>query len=628
MCGILGEWRPGDAVEIAEKFSAGLAQLGHRGPDDRGQLVERREHGTLVLGHTRLAIIDLSKAGHQPMQSPDGRYLLVYNGELYNYRELRTELAALGQHFSTDSDSEVLLAAWIRWGASGLRRFIGMFAFVVYDRTAGTLTAARDAFGIKPFFHAVDGEGFLFGSELPALLAIRRTPPQLNRQRAHDYLIHGVQDAAQESFVDGVVHLPPAHLLRLELRPGARPVVERWWWPRISETSIGFASAQEAVREQFLQNVRLHLRSDVALGAALSGGVDSSALVCAMRYLEPDLPIDTFSFVADDARLSEERWIDIVNDHVGARPHKIHVQPGDLEADLPDLIRTQGEPFCTTSMYAQYRVFRAARENDVTVVLEGQGADELLGGYDGYPGQRMLSMLERGRIGELRRFATRWRAWPGRGERSAWRALLGQLLPDALYQRGLAFAGVQTSPAWLDLAALRRDGASLRPHRVPRTRDGHGRRLAEVLALALTDTYLPSLLRYGDRNSMRFSVENRVPFLTIPLAELMLSLPESFLVSPGGETKHVFRAALRGIVPDAILDRRDKVGFETPMRSWLGGMAPTIRSLLRQSPVLPFLTPAEMVAALDTNLAGHGGNDAQLWRMINLCWWSRMFEAG
>lgn len=628
MCGILGEWRPGDTADIEPRFAAGLARLRHRGPDDCGQLVDRRAQGTLVLAHTRLSIIDLSSGGHQPMRSHDGRYLIVFNGELYNYRELRAELVSAGVSFVTGSDTEVLLAAWIHWGAAALRRFIGMFAFVVYDHSAGTLTAVRDAFGIKPFFHAVDGEGFLFGSELPALLAIRRAAPELNRQRAHDYLIHGIQDAAQDSFVTGVSHLPPAHLLRLELRPGARPVVERWWWPRIGEAAVSFASAQEAVREQFLQNVRLHLRSDVRVGAALSGGIDSSALVCAMRHVGPDLPIDTFSFIADDARLSEDRWIDIVNEHVGARAHKVHVRPGDLEADLPDLIRAQGEPFCTTSMYAQYRVFRAARENGVTVVLEGQGADELLGGYDGYPGQRMLSLLERGRFGDLRQFATQWRAWPGRRERSAWRALVGQLLPDSLYQRGLALAGVQTSPTWLDLEALRRDGTSLRPHRVRRTPDGRGRRLAEVLAQALTDTYLPSLLRYGDRNAMRFSVENRVPFLTIPLAELLLSLPESYLVSPAGETKHVFRTALRGIVPDAILDRRDKIGFETPMRRWLDGMAPTIRTLLQGSTQFPFLAAGDMVAALDANLAGEGGNDAQVWRMINLCWWARMFEAG
>jgi asparagine synthase (glutamine-hydrolysing) len=624
MCGILGEWRPGVTADVDARFADGLARLAHRGPDDRGQFVERREQGTLVLAHTRLSIIDLSSGGHQPMVSRDGRHHIVYNGELFNYRELRTELAAAGDVFTTDSDTEVLLAAWIRWGAAGLRRFVGMFAFVVYDRAAGTLTAVRDAFGIKPFFHAVDGDGFLFGSEMPALLAIRRAPRRLDRQRAHDYLLHGVQDEAPASFVEGVRHLPPAHLLRLDLRAGSRPAVERWWTPRIAETPRAFDAARDAVREQFLENVRLHLRSDVRVGAALSGGIDSSALVCAMRHVEPQLPIDTFSFIADDPRLSEEKWIDVVNAHVGARAHKVRVGAAELERDMADLLAAQGEPFCTTSMYAQYRVFRAAREAGVTVVLEGQGADELLGGYDGYPGQRMLSLLERGRLFDLPRFAARWRSWPGR-HGSAWRALVGQLLPDALYARGLAFAGVETRPGWLDRAALRREGAHLRPVRVRRSPDARGRRLAEVLSQSLGGTYLPSLLRYGDRNAMRFSVENRVPFLTIPFAELMLSMPESFLVSPAGETKHVFRAAMRGIVPDAILDRRDKIGFETPMRAWLAGMAPAIRELLRGSSRFGFLAPDAMVATLDANVAGQARGDSQTWRMINLCWWSRLY---
>lgn len=625
MCGILGEWRAGEIPDVQSRFAGGLARLAHRGPDDRGQYVDRRADGTLVLAHTRLSIIDLSSAGHQPMVSADGRYHLVFNGELYNYRELRAELRAGGVAFSGESDSEVLLAAWIRWGAAGLRRFIGMFAFVVYDRVGGTLTAVRDAFGIKPFFHATDGDGFLFASEMPAMLAIRRAPARLDRQRAHDYLLHGVQDAAPESFVAGVEHLPPAHLLRLELRPGARPVVERWWTPRIAETPVSFDTARDAVRELFLDNVKLHLRSDVRVGAALSGGIDSSALVCAMRHVEPQMPIDTFSFVADDPRLSEEKWIDLVNERVGARAHKVRVRASDLEADLPDLIRVQGEPFCTTSMYAQYRVFQAARAANVTVVLEGQGADELLGGYDGYPGQRMLSLLERGHLAELGRFAARWREWPGRGG-SAWRALIGQLLPDALYRRGLAFAGVDTAPPWLDRDALRGEGASLRPVRVRRSPHGRGRRLAEVLSQSLAGTYLPSLLRYGDRNAMRFSVENRVPFLTIPFAELMLSMPEPYLVSPAGETKHLFRAAMRGIVPDEILDRRDKVGFETPMRSWLAGLAPTIRNMLAQSTRFPFLSPADMRDTLDATIADRGRADAQAWRMINLCWWAQMYE--
>jgi asparagine synthase (glutamine-hydrolysing) len=625
MCGVLGCWVPGVSPDLESRLGRGLGLLAHRGPDDRGVTIERSGDGILALGHTRLSIIDLSVGGHQPMQSHDGRHVIVYNGELYNYRELRAELAASGERFATDSDTEVLLAAWRRWGTACLRRLIGMFAFVVHDRDASTLTCVRDAFGIKPLFYARDGESFVFGSEMPAVLAIRNVAPGLDPQRAHDYLVHAIQDAGGDSFVADVHHLPPAHLLQLQLRAGARASVERWWRPSVEERPISFAAATEAVRETFLTGVRLHLRSDVPVGAALSGGIDSASLVSAMRHVEPGLPIHTFSFIADDPRLSEERWVDVVNEHVGARPHKVRVAPGDLARDLQDVVRAQGEPFCTTSMYAQYRVFRAAREQGVIVVLEGQGADELLGGYDGYPGQRMLSLLERGRLDELFAFARGWRNWPGRESRSAWRALAGQLLPDSLYRRALVRVGIDTAPDWLDVGALQRRGASTRPHRVPRSPASRGRRLAEVLAHALTDTYLPSLLRYGDRNAMRFSIENRVPFLTLPMAELMLSLPESFLVSREGRTKHVFREAMRGIVPDAILDRRDKIGFETPMRTWLSGMAPAIAQMLRETVQFDFLNTDRMVSAFQANMAGVRGGDAETWRMVNLCWWSRAY---
>src|SRR5690606_28349805 len=368
MCGIAGGWWK-EAGQLEARLAGALEKIRYRGPDDRGYELYPMGDSVVALGHTRLSILDLSSAGHQPMLSADKRFSIVFNGEIYNYRELRTELQGLGHCFVSDSDTEVLLAAWMQWGQACLVRLIGMFAFVVLDRQAGTLTCVRDAFGIKPFFYAAQGGGeFYFASEMPALKELLPGKPTLDWQRAYDYLVHGDYDSGTGTFFEGIRHLLPGHLFIVDLKGERVAEPERWWAPRIVErTDLSFASATELVREQFLQNIRLHLRSDVPLGAALSGGIDSSAVVCAMRHVEPDLPIHTFSYIAAGSEMSEEVWVDRINAHVGAVPHKISVGSDELVRDLDSMILAQGEPFGSTSIYAQYRVFQLARESGVTV---------------------------------------------------------------------------------------------------------------------------------------------------------------------------------------------------------------------------------------------------------------------
>jgi asparagine synthase (glutamine-hydrolysing) len=341
-----------------------------------------------------------------------------------------------------------------------------------------------------------------------------------------------------------------------------------------------------------------------------------------MRHLEPEMPIHTFSYISSDPAFSEERWVDIVNAHVGAEAHKVYVTPADLAKDLPDLIRTQGEPFGSTNMYAQYRVFQKAREDGVTVVLEGQGADELLAGYHGYAGQRMRSLLETKDLRGMVTFAHNWKRWPGREKGAPWRALVGQLIPDTVYRAALRFIGIDPLPEWMNREALERESISTRPVRLRRSADGKGRRVAEVLSLALTEGGLPSLLRYGDRNAMRFSVENRVPFLTLPLAEFLLHLPEQYLISAKGETKSVFRAAMRGIMPDAIVDRRDKIGFDTPMKNWLLPMIKTIMEQIERTRQPAFLSGDRINVYLAEAVHDSKPLNWQIWRLVNLYWWS------
>ncbi|WP_332744065.1 asparagine synthase (glutamine-hydrolyzing), partial [Hydrogenophaga sp.] len=355
MCGIAGAFRRGRAGDPGP-MAAALEAMARRGPNDRGTEVLSTPQGDLVFGHTRLSVIDLSAGGHQPMHAAGGRLSVVFNGEIYNYRELRTELQAGGAAFHTESDTEVLLQAWLRWGEACLPRLTGMFAFALYDRAHDTLTCVRDPFGIKPFFYGWDESGFVFASELPAMKALRGGAVSLNLQRAYDYLVHGDYDTTEESFLQGVFHLMPGHLLRVKASQAPSDPV-RWWQPKVAPVQkLSFEQAAEALREKLLHSVRLQLRSDVALGAALSGGLDSSTIVCAMRHVEPGLPIHTFSYVARGSAVSEEKWVDRINAHVGAIGHKVEVAPDELARDLEDMIVSQGEPFGSTSIYAQYRV--------------------------------------------------------------------------------------------------------------------------------------------------------------------------------------------------------------------------------------------------------------------------------
>ncbi|MEM7145296.1 MAG: asparagine synthase (glutamine-hydrolyzing) [Verrucomicrobiota bacterium] len=626
MCGIVGAYWRAEPGDFEDRLRAGIDALHHRGPDDRGDELIRLETGLLGLGHTRLSILDLSEAGHQPMVDEKSGNVIVFNGEIYNYRELGRELGELGCEFRSTSDTEVLLKAWSIWGRSCVSRLVGMFAFAVYDRAAGSLTLVRDGFGIKPLYYSSVSEGLVFASEQEALLKVRGGRRLVDLQRSYEYLLYGEVSVGERTFIEGVKRLLPGHMVTYQLGSGVLEESERWWRPSIEEDrEIGYGEAVEETRARFLDNIRLHLRSDVPVSVALSGGVDSSATVCAMRQVEPDIPIHTFSYIAEGSTVSEEKWVDEVNGKVGAIPHKVVATGGDLENDLSELVVSQGEPFVSTSVYAQYLVFQKVNECGFKVILDGQGADELLAGYYGYPEHRIASLLERGRIGAAVSFFRHWKGWPGRWEGQAWKGPVGAAMPvwlDGVVHR-LRHGSIH--PRWLRLELMRDRGVKFRRESHGVWSGERGRRLAARLENALTVYGLPTLLGYEDRNSMRVSVESRVPFLTTSFADFLLSLPEEYLISPEGETKRVFRSAMRGIVPDSILDRRDKIGFATPEKEWFVGMEGTIRGWLREGEEVPFLEGREMMEGFDRVLDGRSGNTLQLWRWINFVRWYQGF---
>ena len=626
MCGLIGAFWSSQTNPPVDRFNGALSSLVHRGPDDKGTefLKMTNGKGVLGLGHRRLSIIDLTSSGRQPMQSSDGRYTMVFNGEIYNYRELREELISHGFQFTSNSDTEVLLSAWSYWSEDCLARLKGMFAFAVFDKEKQTLFCARDCFGIKPFYYSLNEKGFFFASELPALSLLLDGKSQLNLQRAYDYLVFDGYDDHESTFTEGIKQLMPAHSLSIDLNSvQLSPELSSWWKPRIAERlNLTFNSAAEQLREMFLQNIRLHLRSDVKVGANLSGGLDSASLVCSMRYLEPEMPLHTFSYVARGSSVNEEPWVDKVNRHTNAIAHKVTISSEEFEEDLDEMIRIQGEPFGSTSLYAQYRVFRMAKENDITVTLDGQGADEMLAGYHGYPQARLLSLLESKDFDTLFHFLKEWPKWPGRSRRKIYSNLFELLLPSSMSSHLKKIRGWESQPKWIDVTSLRDQGVELRESNqyVPQS-DGFGRRLPDHLRFALTKHKLIHLLRVLDRNSMHWSIESRVPFLTYDISEFLLSLPEDYLLSSDGQTKRIFRAAMRDIVPTEILERKDKVGFATPEKEWLFFSKKKVMSWLDSLHSVSFLKEEICRSLVSDILNGTKPFSWQAWRLVNFAQW-------
>ncbi|CAM4361912.1 asparagine synthase (glutamine-hydrolyzing) [Acinetobacter pragensis] len=619
MCGFVGSVS-NNSIEAG--IQSALEIIRHRGPDANKYVIYKQKSKYVAFAHARLSIIDLSNAAIQPFESQCNQYSIIFNGEIYNYQEIRDELKCLGFTFYTDSDTEVLLAAWQQWGLEVLRRLIGMFAFAVLDKVTNKVTLVRDAFGIKPFFYNFDNDDLFFGSDIRAVTALIGKKSQPNLQKAYDYLVHGDYDSSEQSFIEGIKHLPPGHWFEYDLITGTitQPIV--WWKPDLSKTSnLSFQDAAQRTRELFLDSIKYHLRSDVPLGAALSGGVDSSAVVCAMRTLDSTAEIHTFSYIADDEKLTEEKWVDGVTKYTNATAHKVYSSSKDMQTNLDHMLLMQGEPFGGTSIYAQYRVFKLAKEKGITVTLDGQGADELLAGYSGYPGYRLLSLIEKGDFLEAHQFAKKWAKWPGRSYGLAWKYLARIVLPDAWYASVRKNMGRDFYPKWLNIDFLKQRDIYFSENRPIQEKVNKGKRVREALSHALQGRGLPSLLRHGDRNSMAFSIESRVPFLSLPLVEFLLSLPEHYLISNEGETKHVFREAMRGIVPDSHLDRKDKIGFATPESEWLLGMATEIRRWIEETPEIDFIDKTEIIKEFNEVVDGKRKFDLKVWRWVNYLRW-------
>ncbi|PYQ45092.1 MAG: asparagine synthase (glutamine-hydrolyzing) [Acidobacteria bacterium] len=645
MCGIAGVVAPSAA--LLRPLPAMLAALRHRGPDDEGYVIvesgsrRARAHrgrdtvdglryppfpaelpagADLGLGHRRLAILDLSSAGHGPMPSADGHRWITYNGEIYNYLELREELKGLGHSFASATDTEVILAAWQEWGPECLPRFNGMWAFALYDGKRNVLFCARDRFGVKPLHYHAAGGLFAFASEIKGLLAHPAVPRRPRESALHAFLVAGALHEDAETFYGGIHTLAAGHHLTLDL-PSRSLEIHRWYTlPDVPERP----EAAREIGDLLADSVRLRLRSDVDVGTCLSGGLDSSSIVAlSARLREGNRGRRSFSIVYADPGLDESVHIDTVVSATGVEPGRSTPTSADLLRDLPALVRHQDEPFPSASVYSQWRVMALAREARVPVLLDGQGADEVLAGYHYHYGPYLAGVAARRGVAAALREAARARRATGR----PWSFFLGLLayhsvpLPAAV--RALAVRAQASQgrvPPELMTRELRAHGRASSERHQPRTD------LRCELRAGLGSTSLPPLLRYEDRNSMAFSVEARTPFLDYRLVERAAALPDSELIHDGW-TKAVLREAMKGIVPDSVRCRRDKLGFATPERRWLREIAPEVRAWLGSASRLRDRLDGDALrswlAGSDTELSRRPG----LWRLVSAELWLRGLES-
>lgn len=614
--------------------------IAHRGPDGEGWKVFQSPAGPLALGHRRLAIIDLDERSSQPMAAEDERYWIVFNGEIYNFVELREELEAKGHSFRTTSDTEVLLRAFVHYGEEMLSRLVGMYAFVIYDRVEEQIFAARDRFGIKPLFYHASEKGVAFASELKQLIELPTFKRSINLTRAYDFLASGITDHMAETLFADAMNVRPGHYVKLNLhswKPQQGVAPARYYClPPPSGRQYSQKEAADRFRELFYDSVKLHMRSDVRVGSCLSGGLDSSSIVMVMAEMmksqDVNEPVHTVSACFPNKEVDEKPYMEVINKAAGAHPHYIYPKPEDVIAKSDQITWHQDEPFGSTSIYAQWCVFEEARENGIKVMLDGQGADEQLAGYHSSFGFRYAQLMKERAWAEFARTVVERRMYHGLSIRKQLTSNLGAKMSPSMLK--LLKTKEAQPPAYIDWLSGGRIGGHMPPtgsafnEALAQDQLGPVESIAD-LCVAFQSTNLPMLLRYEDRNSMAHSIEARVPFVDHRLIEFNIDLGSQHKIV-GGDTKVVLRKGLKDILPRKVALRRDKLGFATPEQAWFRGpLKDTVRDMMEDTLERhPGLIDADNARKLrDEMLDGRRPLDFTIWRIINFGTWSRVFDA-
>jgi asparagine synthase (glutamine-hydrolysing) len=583
MCGISGiinrrnEPVPSGLIERITDLVA------HRGPDGKGYFTGP----FFAFGHRRLSILDLSNHGHQPMRYRD-RYCIIFNGEIYNYLELRGELGRLGYEFHSGTDTEVIVAAYAAWGRECCRRFNGMWAFAIHDALQHTIFFSRDRFGVKPLYYSETAEHFVFGSELKQLLAMQDSP-RVNRRVLVESLLTSFDEAGPETFFDGVRSFPQGHAGLYDLDTH-RFTLERYYQLAVDPELSRLTEVEAVAKLQtlFEDAVRIRLRSDVRVGTCLSGGLDSSATSAVGSRLYHASASERFLGIharSIDAERDESAFARIAATHSDIDLHVVEPSIADFASNMDELIDTQEEPFGSPSMFMGWHVFRRAKELGCRVMLNGQGGDEVLLGYERYFSAFLRSLSPKRFLAEA----------------------IAQSRHSKLSLRDVLLYNLYFTNAALRIRQLKR-----RSFLLPRVKDAFDfevvrsstrsfRDLESLQLLEISRLQLPHLLRYEDRNSMRHSVETRLPFLDYRVVELAVSLPAQHKIHDGW-TKYALRKAMDGQLPAEIVWRKDKMGFEAPERTWLASVRDRMKCEIAGSAILGQITRRDLLLQRFENL--------------------------
>ena len=534
----------------------------HRGPDDEGSFYA----GPVGMGFRRLSILDISPSGHQPMSSED--LTIVFNGEIYNYVELRAELQTLGYRFRSTGDTEVLLKAYREWGPECVKRLNGMWAFVIYDHRDRTLFGSRDRFGMKPLYICRLANHLLLASEIKAIRASGLYQDATNPRVAAAYLLEDRLDETSETFYSGIESIPAAHAFAVRPDGG----LKQWrYWSLDEQGETAIADPARAFAELFEDAVRLHMRSDVPVAVNLSGGLDSTSIICASaRVRKTEGARDALlAFCYQAPEFDERRYIEDTVRQTGARLVNLSTSAHALWDDLAKMLWYQDEPAHSMTAVIGYQLMRLASDHGIKVVLNGQGADETIGGYANYFRDYWHTLIRQGRVFEAWAEVSRYCAVHGGKPTSHFLGLIRHLIQSALHASAIyrrqaarnADRRLRARNRWFDPSLL---------EAVQPDRGRHRFDLRSVLKRSVQASPLPLYLRVEDRNAMAHSVEARLPFLDHRLVELVFALPEQWHLR-GPWNKFVLREGMRNKIPESVRARADKMGFPFPARQWFTG---------------------------------------------------------